>query len=223
MITTPVDCGNPQLAQFIKSPTRSVSKDWLAPIKRDGKSFCAWCNKHALTRPRSKYCSRECLETSSAYCNPQTNSQSFFFLFQKQNQRCADCQFDYGATLEALKKDKLKFSKIRIQQKIEKLKTMSVAEATLFKKTIEKEIKNLKTGLLSPFPFDTFTPKKIRKHHRKSKDRREPEVDHIVPIGAGGSALGFENLQLLCYQCHKAKTSRDMVHIRAVKSSLSKG
>jgi hypothetical protein len=220
MINSPVDCGNPELAQFIKSSTRSVSKDWLGPIKRDGKMFCAWCNKKELTKKRSKYCSHECLETSSAYCYPQTNSQSFFFLFQKQNKQCADCKFDYGPTLEALKKDRLKFFKIRIKNKIEKMKTMNISEAAVFKKAIEKEIQKFKAGLLAPYPFDAYTPKKIRKHHRKSKDHRQPEVDHIVPIGAGGSALGFENLQLLCFKCHKTKTSRDMVHIRALKKQL---
>lgn len=36
-----------------------------------------------------------------------------------------------------------------------------------------------------------------------------PEVDHIVPIAKGGQALGISNHQVLCYQCHKAKTKTD--------------
>jgi 5-methylcytosine-specific restriction endonuclease McrA len=32
------------------------------------------------------------------------------------------------------------------------------------------------------------------------------EVDHMVPIFKGGQSLGHENLQLLCYQCHKIKS-----------------
>lgn len=37
---------------------------------------------------------------------------------------------------------------------------------------------------------------------------RELEVDHIVEIAAGGAALEYSNLQTLCRDCHRAKTSR---------------
>ena len=33
-----------------------------------------------------------------------------------------------------------------------------------------------------------------------------PELDHCVPIFKGGQALGHENHQLLCKQCHKIKS-----------------
>jgi HNH endonuclease len=217
MINSPVDCGNPQLTNITKSSGRSISKGWLRPIKRDGKLFCAWCNQKELTKFRSKYCSVDCLETSSAYCYPQSNPQSFFFLFKRQNNQCADCKFDYSSTLEALKKEKLNNTKKRISRKIDLLKEMPLEEARKFKKTIQGEIRKFNNHLLAQFLFDIRTPKKIRKHHRKLKDQREPEVDHLVPIGAGGSALGFENLQLLCFKCHKAKTAQDIVKIRALK------
>ena len=32
------------------------------------------------------------------------------------------------------------------------------------------------------------------------------EVDHIVPLHAGGSLMNRENLQLLCRRCHLTKT-----------------
>ena len=35
------------------------------------------------------------------------------------------------------------------------------------------------------------------------------EVDHIIPISKGGTALGSENHQLICYPCHKIKTSKE--------------
>jgi hypothetical protein len=37
--------------------------------------------------------------------------------------------------------------------------------------------------------------------------RRELEVDHIVEIARGGPALDYANLQTLCRDCHRAKTS----------------
>jgi hypothetical protein len=217
MINTPVECGNPQLTKITSSSGRSISKDWLRPINREGKVYCAWCNQKELTRVRSKYCSKACLETSSAYCYPQKNAQSFYFLFIRQNNQCANCKFDYSSALEALKKEKLKSAKIRIKKKIELLKELSLEEAAGFKKKIQGEIKKFKKSVLTPYIFDMYTPKKIRRHHRQLKDHREPEVDHLVPIGAGGSALGFENLQLLCFKCHKVKTSQDQTHIREFK------
>lgn len=35
------------------------------------------------------------------------------------------------------------------------------------------------------------------------------EVDHIVPIYKGGTALGLDNHQAICYTCHKAKSKVD--------------
>ena len=217
MIQSPVICGNPQVTEVTSLSSRSVSKNWLKPVKRDGKSYCAWCNQQELKKARSKYCSKACLETSSAYCYPQTNAQSFYFLFLRQNHQCAGCKFDYSPTLDALKKEKLENTKKRIKRKIDLLKDLKIDEAMKAKKSIETEIKKFSRSELMPLPFDHYTPKKIRRHHRKIKDQREPEVDHRNPIAAGGSALGFENLQLLCFKCHKAKTSQDMIRIREFK------
>ena len=35
------------------------------------------------------------------------------------------------------------------------------------------------------------------------------EVDHVVPISAGGAAYELDNLQSLCRPCHFAKTTVD--------------
>lgn len=35
------------------------------------------------------------------------------------------------------------------------------------------------------------------------------EIDHIIPIFKGGTALGSENLQLLCGKCHAKKTREE--------------
>lgn len=43
----------------------------------------------------------------------------------------------------------------------------------------------------------------------KCPEDRKPEVDHIIPISKGGESLGFNNHQVLCYTCHKAKTKID--------------
>lgn len=35
------------------------------------------------------------------------------------------------------------------------------------------------------------------------------EVDHILAINKGGTSLGLDNHQAICYKCHKAKTKVD--------------
>lgn len=35
------------------------------------------------------------------------------------------------------------------------------------------------------------------------------EIDHVIPIYKGGTALGSENLQALCGECHTVKTKED--------------
>jgi len=40
--------------------------------------------------------------------------------------------------------------------------------------------------------------------------KKKPEVDHIVPIALGGDVVGFDNHQVLCYECHKNKTKTDI-------------
>lgn len=37
----------------------------------------------------------------------------------------------------------------------------------------------------------------------------KPEVDHIVPVYKGGTTLGLDNHQAICYTCHKVKSKVD--------------
>lgn len=47
--------------------------------------------------------------------------------------------------------------------------------------------------------------------HCKAEGRIEAarEVDHIVPLRAGGPRLEWGNLQALCRRCHQAKTAAE--------------
>lgn len=47
-----------------------------------------------------------------------------------------------------------------------------------------------------------------RLKERVAKERK-PEVDHIIPISKGGTSLGLDNHQAICYTCHKSKTKID--------------
>lgn len=39
---------------------------------------------------------------------------------------------------------------------------------------------------------------------------RKVQIDHIIPIYKGGTSLGLDNHQAICYKCHKDKTKKDL-------------
>lgn len=48
----------------------------------------------------------------------------------------------------------------------------------------------------------------------RTPEQYKPEVDHILAIRHGGQSIGLENCQILCAQCHKAKTKMDNSGLR---------
>lgn len=42
-------------------------------------------------------------------------------------------------------------------------------------------------------------------------------VDHIRPLSMGGEPFALSNLQLLCVECHRLKTVKDLREIREYK------
>lgn len=65
-------------------------------------------------------------------------------------------------------------------------------------------------GTTADVPFkDKCDWSMMKRIKSKSPEGTQPEVDHIVAISKGGTALGLDNHQALCYKCHKAKTKVD--------------
>jgi hypothetical protein len=58
----------------------------------------------------------------------------------------------------------------------------------------------------------------MRRIKSKSPKLQKPEVDHRIPIYKGGSPLGLDNVDCLCYTCHKIKTKIDLSGKRSKKS-----
>jgi hypothetical protein len=56
----------------------------------------------------------------------------------------------------------------------------------------------------------------------KVAEELRPEVDHIVPIFKGGSSLGLDNHQVICYTCHKKKTAQDLSKPKNTKPRVKK-
>ena len=61
-------------------------------------------------------------------------------------------------------------------------------------------------GWFNPFHLKDRIPQEFK-----------PEMDHIIPVACGGPILGHDNIQLICYTCHKVKTKIDMKKIRHYK------
>lgn len=64
--------------------------------------------------------------------------------------------------------------------------------------------------------YNTHQWRKIRERVLKASPLCEvcnknfaTEVDHIVPLIKGGEAFSIENLQSICYHCHKLKTNHE--------------
>jgi 5-methylcytosine-specific restriction endonuclease McrA len=62
--------------------------------------------------------------------------------------------------------------------------------------------------------------------NKKIPDRNHFILDHILPIALGGAEFDESNLQILCFECDKVKTAKDMTLIarkRKEERTLSKG
>lgn len=44
---------------------------------------------------------------------------------------------------------------------------------------------------------------------REGRIKSGTECDHIKPVSAGGDTWSYSNLEMLCKECHKAKTARE--------------
>lgn len=101
-------------------------------------------------------------------------------LLIKQDFKCKSCQFDYGVVIEEM------YKMPRIPYGL-------------------KEIKDKWRTALS---FNLI--RRLKQHMHQFYPLRKPEVDHIVPIYKGGLPLDVDNLNCLCYTCHKVKTKQDL-------------
>lgn len=63
----------------------------------------------------------------------------------------------------------------------------------------------------------------MRRFRRLIPRNIRPEVDHILAISLGGTALGLENHQILCAGCHKEKTKKDIKEKFAKNGNPRKG
>lgn len=101
-------------------------------------------------------------------------------LLIRQGFKCKDCAYDYGSIIEEMYR----------QPKI------------------PYGIKESQNNWRATFSYWVIV--KLKQHMHAYAPERKPEVDHVTPIYKGGLALEIDNLQCLCYICHKTKTKVDL-------------
>lgn len=101
-------------------------------------------------------------------------------LLIRQNYKCNVCAFDFGAAVEAM------FSGPKIPY--------GMADAKDNWRTV----------------FSYWVVSRLKDYFHINDKPHRLEVDHIVPIYKGGLPLDIDNLQCLCYTCHKTKTKQDL-------------
>jgi len=115
---------------------------------------------------------------------------------------CNNCSTSAMAWAYPQKEDSLKYLLIRQDWKC---LVCQYDYKPLLEAMVEKDkIRHRAHFELDVLPWYYF--KRLKKQVPKNK---KPEVDHVIPISKGGESLGISNHQLLCYDCHKAKTKID--------------
>lgn len=74
------------------------------------------------------------------------------------------------------------------------------------KRRIDDRILNAERGLV--YNWDKIDSP-VSLHFLGNNTGDELQVDHIIPISRGGVGVGIDNVQVLCVNCHKAKTARE--------------
>lgn len=101
-------------------------------------------------------------------------------LLFRQNFKCNICAFDFGSIVE----------------------TMYQAPK------IPYGMKEAKDNWRTVFSYWVMVRLKEYMHAHDAAHRLE--VDHVIPIYKGGLSLDIDNLQCICYTCHKVKTKVDL-------------
>lgn len=187
-----VKCGNPAIIGTVGAETRFIRTETFDAIVIEGVKYCGWCCRNPLPKKRRSYCSDECRESCNLYCAPQTQA-GLAFLFNIRPRECSACKFNYQKAIDEANRSYL--------ASMESYKWAFANKESLKKRILEGEI--------------VFAVAAIMKG--KCPQGRAPELDHIIPVALGGTTLGFDNLQIICEDCHRIKTRKDMEEIRSVK------
>lgn len=80
-----------------KPSVRSFNLSELPTLK-----VCCWCNAMPIPKPLKRYCSGDCRESASLFCNPQSPAGKMYVLLQLQDCTCVGCGEIYDEKVSGL-------------------------------------------------------------------------------------------------------------------------
>ncbi len=212
--------GNPFFAKLAHHHKRTMNLSDI-PIVIDGNvKLCAWCGTKPITPPRRKYCSEECSDSTYLYFNPSSNN-CLAMIMKRQECKCNICGHDYKPHLEMVHLDSL----LREEESYKSWLTYSneMKAKYPYHKYYDHELEEFcnfrSVSYLRFFDYEACHFKHEKRLHIDIKDLGI-EVDHIIPIAAGGEPFGLCNVQAICHKCHSIKTKSDMVEIRKFQKQI---
>lgn len=168
--------------------------------KGDGRRYTNATNFKKIIKDGLKYCAwcgENRVSGNRKYCNDACRDNCYAFIAPQK---------EYGLEYHLQTQDfKCADCKFDYRQTMDKMNTAYKKRG--LKGWDECDIE------ASPYYFSRLKYRVEIEHGRNKK----PEVDHIVPIALGGDPVGFDNHQVLCYDCHKNKTKLDVSAIAQMR------
>ena len=185
--------------------------------------ICPVCTKEKsqFEKNRRIYCSEKCCDEFSSKFTSWSGLKDV--ILKRDNHTCGLC----GETPEKKDKEYGEYRKDAIKKWIESNKEVIKYYRSKALVDLEERFREEFNRLMD----DDYVLKNEVPYDRRwddfsiKKNTFRLEVDHIIPIGLDGDVWDENNLQTLCYDCHKKKTVKDMVKManeRKIKK-LKKG
>lgn len=205
--------------------SREQLKDEVPQLWRDRIKIgiCPVCTKEKsqFEKNRRIYCSEKCCDDFSSKFTSWGNVKEK--ILKRDDYTCKKCNATVEKKEEEYQEYKKKATKEWVENNINVINYYR-NEALL---NLEKEFRERFNKLMDDYhilkhevPYDKRWDGLSMK-----KNTFKLEVDHIIPISLNGKMWDKNNLQTLCYDCHKKKTAKDMKKItekRKIKK-LKKG
>lgn len=229
MLNYGVECRNPLVFDILKRWTERTLQVYHVKPKITGKRLCAWCLNDISHRPKNaEYCNDLC---RGCLYRCFDNRSKAHLLLMRQDLSCLGCGEYYGDLIEDFdekhKEFELEHARFILSDVVDFIYRQNQGEPIWRSTPIDvklkeslDEINKIKFGKYS---FEAKVGRWINLHGNENIDKQKRinlEVDHIIPLAAGGLSFDDDNLQILCYDCHKEKTKKDIVTIYDYKRSL---
>lgn len=223
------DCNNPLVFELLKINTSRTLQVYKVKPKIPGKRLCAWCLSDISHRNKNaEYCNdicRHCLSTCF------DNRSKLALLLMRQDLSCLGCGEYYGDLIEDFddkhKEFELKNGRRILSSIVDFIYRQNQGEPIWCSTPNDVKLKEclhyINEIKFGKYSFEAKVNRWGHMHGNENIDKQKRinlEIDHITPLAAGGLSHNDDNLQVLCYDCHKIKTKQDIITIYDYKRNL---